>query len=147
MIPYQDEADFSDPEQHFSWALRSLPTFAGVGAITHPGFLRQWSKHLWDCGFAHRDWLVRLADEDGNIHVSKLPSQRKKLQRALRGPRHHYNNAAQWVDVDTPEPPKTRLPDIRQLTREENEAMLEQYRNAGMIGDKPIQPPKAGVVE
>lgn len=133
MIPYQEDANLNDPEEHFAWALRNMPTFAGVGAVTHPGFLRQWSKHLWECGFAHRDWLVGLADKDGNIHVSQLPKQRIKLQRAMRGPRHGFNNAAQWVEMDRPDPPKVRLPDISQLTREENEAMLQQYRDAGMI--------------
>lgn len=133
MIPTQEQADLNNPEEHFLWALRNMPVFAGVGMVTHPGFLRQWSAHLWGCGFVHRDYLERLADEDGNIHVSKLPRQTLKFQQAARGPRHGYNNAARWVTADTPDPTPINLPDIRQLTAQENEAMLEQYRNAGMI--------------
>ena len=133
MIPSKQETDFTNPQEHFLWALRNMPSFAGAGVVTHPGFLRQWSEHLWNCGFAHRDYLESLADEDGNIHVSKLPKQMLKFQPAVRGPRHTYNNAARWVATETPDPEPINLPDIRQLTIQENEIMLEQYRSAGMI--------------
>jgi hypothetical protein len=123
-----------------------MPAFAGAGMVTHPGFLRQWSAHLWDCGFAHRDYLERLADEDGNIHVSKLPRQILRFQPAMRGPRHSYNNAARWVSNDTPEPEPINLPDIRHLTIQENQIMLDQYRQAGMIPAEPPEPLKASVV-
>lgn len=147
MIPSQQEADLNNPEEHFVWALRNMPALAGVGMVTHPGFLRQWSAHLWNCGFAHRDWLERLADEDGNIHVSKLPQQRLKFQPAMRGPRHGWNNAARWVDSNTPDPEPINLPDIRQLTIQENQIMLEQYRSAGMIPPASAEPSKAQVVD
>lgn len=143
MIPSQENADFTNPEEHIAWALRNMPTFAGVGAVTHPGFLKQWSRHLVDCGFAHTDYIASLADADGNTHVSKLPKQRIKLTAPIRGPRHHYNPAAVWAPVDSPEPPKTRLPDIRQLTAEENAAMLAQYRAAGMLTEPTVGPPMA----
>lgn len=146
MIPEQENADLSKPEEHFVWALRNMPTIAGVGAVTHPGFLRQWSKHLWDCGFAHRDYLVGLADENGMIHVSQLPKQRIKLQKAMRGPRNLYNAAAHWVPAGTPDPPLVRLPDIRQLTPQENEAILAQYRAAGMIPSEVPKPMTAAEV-
>lgn len=133
MIPSQHEANMDNPEEHFLWALRNMPALAGVGMVTHPGFLRQWSSHLWSCGFAHRDYLERLADENGMIHVSQLPKQTIKFQPAVRGPRHAYNNAARWVSADSPDPEPIKLPDIRQLTLQENEAMLAQYRDAGMI--------------
>ena len=135
MIPSQSSADMSKPDEHFVWALRNMPTFAGAGMVTHPGFLRRWSEHLWQCGFAHRDYLEGLADADGNIHVSKLPKQLIKFQEAVRGPRHGYNNAARWVGSETPDPVPLRLPDIRQLTAQENDAMIAQYRDAGMLPD------------
>lgn len=147
MIPTKEQADLSNPEEHFLWALRNMPTLAGSGMVTHPGFLRQWSAHLWACGFAHRDYLEGLADEDGNIHVSKLPKQTIKFQPAVRGPRHGYNNAARWVPDDTPDPQPINLPDIRQLTVQENEIMLQQYRAAGMIPVATQQHSRAEVVE
>lgn len=144
MIPTQQEADFNNPEEHFLWALRNMPALAGAGMIAHPSFLRQWSEHLWNCGFAHRDWLEGLADENGMIHVSQLPQQHIKFQPAMRGPRHNFNNAARWVSSDTPDPEPINLPDIRQLTIQENEMMLDQYRQAGMI---PAAPPSRDVAE
>jgi len=147
VIPSQEEADLNNPEEHFLWALRNMPAFAGAGMVTHPGFLRQWSDHLWNCGFAHRDYLERLADEDGNIHVSKLPRQSIKFQQAVRGPRHSYNNAARWVRSDTPDPEPINLPDIRQLTIQENQMMLDQYRQAGMIPQEQPQQSFAAVAD
>jgi hypothetical protein len=139
MLKNKDQCNPLNPEEHFLWALRNMPTFAGIGTVTHSGFLRTWSKHLWKCGFSHRDYLEGLADEDGNIHVSKLPKQSIKFQQPMRGPRHQYNNAGRWVDETTPDPEPIRLPDIRQLTQQENEAMLQQYRDAGMLN--PYVPP------
>ncbi|AOQ27956.1 minor tail protein [Mycobacterium phage Mundrea] len=135
MIPPQEEVDWNKPEHHFAWALRNMPTFAGTGAVTHPGFLTTWSKHLWECGFAHRDYLERLADEDGNIHVSKLPKQLIRWQAPFRGPRSNYNNAARWVSKDTPAPEPVRLPDVSKLTQQEQEFMLGQFRELGLIQD------------
>ena len=139
MIPTQETHNPRDPKQHFVWALRNLPLVAGVGAITHPGYMASWSEHLWNCGFAHRDYLEGLADADGNIHVSQLPRQTIKFQPAFRGQRSDYNNAARWVGMDEPDPEPVVIPDIRKLTQQENEYMLRQYREAGMIPDnKPV---------
>ena len=140
MIPTKETADMNNPAEHVLWALRNMPSFAGAGVVTHPGFLRSWSEHLWKCGFRHVDWLKQLADEDGNIHVSKLPEQQIKFQPPMRGPRHTFNNATRWVPVDSPAPPIVNLPDIRELTIQENEAMLSQYRDAGMIPQEPFGP-------
>ncbi|AGT14279.1 minor tail protein [Mycobacterium phage Adzzy] len=134
-IPSQESHDPTDPRQHVSWALRNLPMIAGVGAITHPGYLSDWSEHLWKCGFRHVDALRALADEDGNIHVSQLPEQSIKFQPAFRGQRHDMNNAARWVDMNTEDPEPVRIPNIRQLTQQENRAMLSQYERDGWIKD------------
>jgi len=145
MIPSQQNHNPKDPKQHFAWALRNLPLIAGVGAITHPGFLASWSEHLWKCGFAHRDYLEGLADADGNINVSQLPRQSIKLQQAFRGQRHDMNPAYRWVGVDETDPEPVRIPNIREMTQQENEYMIRQYREAGMIPASTVSPPKGGV--
>lgn len=142
-IPSQEEANHGDPEEHVLWALRSLPAFAGSGVITHSGFLRKWSKHLWEAGFRHVDYLARLADKDGNIHVSKLPKQTIRFQEAFRGPHHTYNNAARWVSEGTPEPRYSVVPNINDLTIQEQHALLYQFQAKGMIPDAPVGPPLA----
>lgn len=124
-----------------------MPTFFGTGAVTHPGILLTWSEHLVQCGFAHRDYLEGLADENGNIHVSQLPRQSIKWQPAFRGPRSAYNNAARWVTADTPPVEPIRIPNIHELTQQENEYMLKQYRDAGMIPENKPGPALAAVFE
>lgn len=146
MIPTQENHNPKDPRQHAVWALRNLPMVAGVGAITHPSYLADWSEHLWKCGFAHRDYLAGLADEDGNIHVSQLPRQVIRFQQPFRGQRSDYNNAARWVGKDEKDPEPIRIPNIRQLTDQENQAMIKQYRDAGMIPDEAIRPSVAEVM-
>lgn len=132
-IPLQREADLNDPEEHLAWAMRNMPSFAGIGAVTHSGFLRKWSEHLFKAGFRHTSWLVRLADENGNIHVSKLPRQQIKFQEAFRGPRHTYNNAARWVSMDTPEDAPVQIQDLSRSTRLEQEIYAEQLRQLGVV--------------
>ena len=140
MLQSQDQCNPENPEEHFLWALQMMPTFAGIGAVTNSGFLRQWSMHLWKCGFLHRDYLEKLADENGNIHVSQLPPQQIKLQKPFRGPRHQYNNAARWVDANTPDPEPMRIPDVRRYTDQERQAVVDQLIATGTITDpKPVQ--------
>ncbi|ALA48137.1 minor tail protein [Mycobacterium phage Phlei] len=146
-IPTQENHDPSDPRQHVAWALRNLPMIAGVGAITHPGYLAGWSEHLWRAGFRHVDWIRGLADENGYIHVSQLPEQEIKFQPPFRGQRHHVNNAARWVDKDTPDPKPVVIPDIRKFTEQENLAVLKQYEEEGWISEGRIGPPMAEVVD
>jgi len=141
----QKECNPGDPEEHFLWALRNLPSFAGSGTLTHSGFLRRWSKHLWEAGFAHRDYLASLADEDGNIHVSKLPVQQIRFQEAFRGPHHQYNNAARWVRADEPEPEVFVVPNIQEMTTQEKYALAYQLKQEGVVIPDPPQPAKAEV--
>jgi len=131
----QDNVNWDDPKQHLAWALRNMPTFAGIGAVTHPGFLEQWSEHLFQCGFRHVDYLRTLADEDGNIPVDRLPKQQIKWQPPMRGPRNVWNPAARWVPAAAPEPPPMRIPDIRALTDPERDALLAQFREEGLLPD------------
>lgn len=146
MIKPQNEVDWTKPEEHFAWALRNMPTFGGVGAVTHPGFLTTWSKHLWECGFAHRDYLEGLADENGNIHVSQLPKQHIRWQAPFRGPRSNYNNAARWVSKAAPEPKPMRLPNVEKLTQQEREFLLGQFRELGMLQEYIPKPDTAEVL-
>jgi hypothetical protein len=140
MIRPQEQTNYANPKEHFVWALRNLPMIAGVGGITHPQFLTQWSEHLFNCGFAHRDYIASLADENGMVHVDQLPRQVLDFQPAVRGPRHAYNNAAGWVTEGTPAPEPVRLPDIQELTANEQQAMLQQFVDAGLVSE-PVNGP------
>jgi len=147
VFPTQEETDFSDPEQHFLWALRNLPMIAGTGMVTLSGYLRGWSKHLWEVGCVHRDYLVSLADENGYIHVSQLPEQQIKFQEPFRGPHHQYNNAARWVRADEPDPEPVVIPNIQDLTLQERYVLAMQLKVDGVEIKEPPKPPTAEVVD
>jgi hypothetical protein len=132
-IPTQADHDPNDPEEHVAWALKDMPVVAGSGMLTHPALLRGWSKHLVRAGFIHTDAVASLADEDGNVHVSKLPAQEIRHAPPFRGPHHAYNNAARWVTPGESEPTPVRIPDIRKLTNQERQALLYQFHALGMI--------------
>jgi hypothetical protein len=146
MIPSQQEANFQDPEEHFLWALRNLPVAAGSGAITHVAILRGWAKHLWDCAFFHRDYLVSIADSDGNINVKQLREQKIRFRPAVRGPYHSYNNAAGWVEKNSPDPEPQNIQDVRKLTIQEQHVVADMLRETGVIKDQPPQWTPAAVI-
>lgn len=126
------------PEEHFLWALHGMPTIAGTGGLSHPAILKRWSQHLWECGFVHRDWVAARADEDGKFDVNRLPPQTIKKIPAVRGQRHVYNNAVTWIPVDQASPAAMRIPDVRQFTMQENEALVRQLEAVGAIKKPPV---------
>ena len=140
MIRSQEQTNYNNPREHFEWALRSLPMVAGIGGVIPPAFLPAWSEHLFGCGFFHRDFIASLADENGMIHVDQLPRQVLQFEPAVRGPRNAYNNAARWVVEGTPPPEPIRLPDVTELTADEQAAMIDQFVNAGLIGARDAGP-------
>lgn len=132
-VPTQESTDLSKPEEHLMWVLQNMPMMAGTGAITAQPILKVIAKHLWETGTAHRDYLESLADENGNIHVSKLPKQHKKFIPPVRGPRHGFNNASRWVGMNEHSPAPMVVQDPRSLTAQEREAQLSIYREMGAI--------------
>ncbi len=132
----QETARMGDPAQHLAWAMRLMPTIAGVGAVTNPATLAEWSKHLYACGFRHVSTIAELANEDGMIHVDQLPKQQIRLSEAFRGPRNSLNAAARWVPMDAPDAPPIIVPDIRDFTPNEREAVLSQFRDRGDFVDR-----------
>lgn len=146
-LPSQEEADFSRPDEHFVWALRNLPMIAGSGLLALAPFLRGWSTHLWECGFAHRSYLEGLADPDGNIHVSKLPKQQKEFRPAFRGPQHNWNNAARWAHPSEPQPEVMVIPDIKSFTTQEKYALAYQLHQQGINLPEEVRPAPAQVFD
>ena len=145
MIPSQQTADMDNPEEHFVWALRNMPMIGGIGAVTHPAYLAQWSKHLWECGFVHGSVIEAAADADGKFDVAKLRKQTIKFQDAVRGPHHTYNNGSQWVPIGQEEVAPVRVPNITNMTIQERHALLVQFEANGMVKEGIIQPDQGEV--
>jgi hypothetical protein len=142
----QENARMGDPKQHLAWAMRLMPTVAGVGAVTNSAILAEWSKHLYLCGFRHVSAIAALANADGYIHVDQLPKQQIRLAEAFRGPRNAFNAAARWVPMDAPDPEPISVPDIQEFTPNEREAVLAQFRDTGHYVDRYAPPPDVASV-
>lgn len=146
-IPTQDNCNQSDPKQKFQWIAVQLP-FAGRQEYTPSSDqLEAWSERWDSLGIEHVDNLRKLADENGNIHVSQLPKQKLKLRVPYRGQQHYLNGAMQWIGVDEPEISPVALPNMEEYTRHEQEFIAEQLRYHGVVKDSEPKPDTAVVVD
>lgn len=137
-IPTLENCDPNDPEQVLQWIAVQLP-FAGQQEYTPgPDQRAAWSKRWDSLAIVYAPSLAKLADENGNIHVSQLPQPKLKLRAPYRGQQHYLNGAMQWVDIDEPEVSPVALPDMAEYTRHEQEFIAEQLRYHGVVkSDEP----------
>lgn len=119
-----------DPEEHFLWALTSVPGMGTSPMMIPLQMAKMISKHLYESGYRHHPDL-----------------QEKKMLRPFRGQQSNLNPAGKWVPMDTPEPEPIRIPDINKLTPHEREALLAQYRAQGLLDAEPVDPNLAYVLE
>jgi hypothetical protein len=141
-------SNLAKPEEHFAWALCNVPGIGPgpEGTSIPPAWAEAISKHLHELGFVFAPYLARKAGPDGTIHVDDLPKQTKKFLRPYRGDQTHYNPASQWVPMETEEPEPIMLPDVNQLTPQEREALLNQFRERGDLDPVPPRPNHAKVL-
>jgi hypothetical protein len=99
--------------------------------MTTPDTLENWSEHQFKCGVVHVDYLKTLADENGNIHVSKLPEQQIERHPPRRGEDHWLNPTGKWVPKGTPREEELRAPDMSAYTPTEQADVLEQMARMG----------------
>lgn len=133
MFKTLDQCDQDDPREAHQWVFSAgLPFHGSTPLIIHEEVWPEWSELFSDYGLVHAPSLARLADEDGNIHVSKLPVQSKFPHAPRKGPEHYLNPAAHVSDNDD-EPGPVPLPDPLSFTREQQEAMVERLRYAGVL--------------
>lgn len=52
-IPLQHDMDMDDPEQHLLWGLVNMGEKIGAPLLLPEKFMRDFSKHLYRCGFRH----------------------------------------------------------------------------------------------
>lgn len=109
-IPLQSECDVLSPEEHALWALVGLPG-PGKNApmVLPPSVLRQWSQHLWECGFRHTPEL-----------------QEKKYVPPSSASNWLAGSAGRWVSIFTVLPAEDTAPDISSLSMDEKRVLLEK---------------------
>ena len=52
-IPLQHDMQMDDPEQHLLWGLVNMGEKIGAPLLLPEKFMRDFSKHLYRCGFRH----------------------------------------------------------------------------------------------
>jgi hypothetical protein len=135
------------PEEHFLWALTRIPFSEKISQPIQTRIAQVISKHLWSLSFRHMDHIRRLANEDGWIHVNQLPEQQKFLRMPARGQHQNLNGAAVWVDIGEPENPEpVQIPDVRKMTRQEQELMQWELEQAGVRRPEPKDHGKVGEI-
>ena len=136
-IPLQSECDPTKPEEALLWASMNIPV-AGRSPMVFPRMIGEaLSKHYSECGFVHVGYIRSLADENGMVHVDRLPEQKKKFQRPYRGQQHVLNGMGGWVSMDAEEPEPIVVQDPVLLAQNERDAQLERYRYLGYKIDAP----------
>src|SRR5690606_16939511 len=119
------------------WASMYIPV-AGRSPMVFPRMIGEtFSKHYHECGFVHVDYIRSLADENGMVHVDKLPEQQKKFRRPYRGQQHLLNGMGGWVPMDSEDPEPVVIQDPATMTNEELNAQVERMRYMGFRINEP----------
>lgn len=109
-LPLQSNCDPNDPEEHVLWATVGLPGPGKNAPLTvPPQTQREWSKHLYDCGFRHHPELQKIKYVPPPDEVSWI-----------------QGFAGMWVPIDTPLPPEVTAPDISGLSAGEEQVLWEK---------------------
>ena len=128
MIPFQDRANFDDPEEHAAWLFIGLRMASGDTLNFHPEDAKAASRQLWEAGYRHHPEL--------QTHRMSIPGGSAQSFLAASG--------GDWVPVGEPVEPVARaraeVPDISDLSLEQRTALAEQLRDLGHGG--PWVPPK-----
>lgn len=119
-FPNQSNCDPTKPEEHLLWGLVQIPYSDKVTQPIQTKVARVMSQHLHELGFRHHPDL-----------------QTKKLHMPHRGQQHALNAMARWVPMDAEEDEPITLPDVRKMTRAEQELMKQELKDVGVIQDPP----------
>lgn len=138
MLPIRENCDLDNPREHAKWALMHLPSSGGAVYLVHPNDLEEWSEHLVNAGFWDVEYLIeKFGRPDGTILVEDLPRRKIRYIPPIRGQQSPFNAASKWVPVDTPDPPRPKIPDLTRMTSQEVGGILEQAKALGYISDAP----------
>lgn len=136
-IPRQSECDPTKPEQALLWASMYIPV-TGRSPMVFPRMIAEtFSKHYSECGFVHVDYIRSMADDNGMVHVDRLPRQQKKFRRPHRGQQHVLNGMGGWVPIDDEDHDPVTIQDPATMTVHEREAQVEQLRYLGYKINEP----------
>lgn len=127
VIPFQERADFDNPDEHAAWVFIALQMSSGDTLNFHPADAESASRQLWEAGFRHH--------KDLQTHRMSIPG----------GPDQTFLAAAggDWVPVSQEPSPlevaRVEVPDISDMSLAQRSALQEQLTALGHGG--PYVPP------
>ncbi|MFC8182395.1 DUF2744 domain-containing protein [Rhodococcus sp. NPDC057297] len=137
-----------DPKVRHQWAFPQCIPFGPKSLVSPDGDMFQvLSERVEETGYMHVSELAALADEDGNIHVSKLRGQTKKFILPAMGQHHTLNNSGRWADMDEPDTVAMVSQDMDMYTTEQNENHFQQLLEKGFRPPESEEGPGEASVE
>lgn len=122
VIPFQDRADMSDPEEFAAWLFIALRMQSGDTLNFHPSDAEAASRQLWEAGFRHHPEL--------QTHRMSVPGGPDQTFLAASG--------GDWVKVSDEVSPleqaRRQVPDISDLSLEQRTALQDQLTALGHGG-------------
>jgi hypothetical protein len=136
-----------DPKKRHQWVLVASMVYGQARYTPDDDSLEEMSERIHDSGYMHISELGQLADADGNIHISRLRPQTKKLRLPSMGQHHTLNNTSSWVDMSEPDAVAMVAQDMDVFTTEQNQAHFDQLLEKGFKPPEPEPgPSEASVV-
>jgi hypothetical protein len=132
-----------DPKKRHQWAFVASMVYGSGRYTPDDDSLEVLSERVPEAGYIHVSDLEALADAQGNIHVSQLPVQTKKLKLPPVGQHHTLNNTSAWVDMDEEDAPQMVSQDMTVFTAEQNRDHIRQLQEMNLVPTP--EPASAGV--
>jgi hypothetical protein len=136
-----------DPKKRHQWLFVASMVYGSARYTPDDDSLEEMSERVHDTGYMHVSELTALADGNGNINVSQLRPQVKKMRLPSMGQHHTLNNTSSWVDMDEPDAVAMVAQDMDVFTTEQNQVHFQQLVEKGFkVPDPEPGPAEASVV-
>lgn len=136
-----------DPKKRHQWMFVASMVYGTARYTPDDDSLEVLSERVEEFGYMHHSELLKLADANGNVHVSQLRPQTKKVRLPAMGQHHTLNNTSTIVDVDEPDAVAMVAQDMDVFTAEQNRVHFEQLLAKGFKAPEPEPgPAEASVV-
>lgn len=136
-----------DPKKRHQWLFVASMVYGSARYTPDDDSLEVMSERVHDTGYMHVSEIAALADGSGNINVSRLRPQVKKMRLPSMGQHHTLNNTSSWVDMDEPDAVAMVAQDMDVFTTEQNQVHFQQLVEKGFKVPEPESgPAEASVV-
>lgn len=136
-----------DPKKRHQWLFVGGMVYGATARYTpDDDSLELLSERVEETGYMHVSELEALA-VDGQIPVTALRPQVKKLKLPAMGQHHTLNNTSNWVDLDEPDSVPMVAQDMDAFTTEQNRVHFDQLLEKGFRPPEVEEGPATAEVE